>query len=49
MKKACTKVDDLLNKIYEEYKKYCFKNNITPVAPQLANRIDCGNSLHKTK
>ena len=48
-KKACAKVDDLLNKIYEEYKKYCFKNNITPVAPQLANRIDCGNSLHKTK
>ncbi len=49
MKKACAKVDDLLNKIYEEYKKYCIKNNITPVAPQLANRIDCGNSLHKTK
>lgn len=49
MKKACAKVDDLLNKIYEEYKKYCAKNNITPVAPQLANRIDCGNSLHKIK
>ena len=49
MKKACAKVDDLLNKIYEEYKKFCMKNNITPVAPQLANRIDCGNSLHKTK
>ena len=49
MKKACAKVDDLLNKIYEDYKKYCIKNNITPVAPQLANRIDCGNSLHKTK
>ena len=49
MKKACAKVDDLLNKIYEDYKKFCIKNNITPVAPQLANRIDCGNSLHKTK
>jgi len=49
MKKACAKVDDLLNKIYEDYKKYCIKNNLTPVAPQLANRIDCGNSLHKTK
>ena len=49
MKKACAKVDDLLNKIYEEYKKFCMKNNITPVAPQLANRIDCGNSLHKSK
>ena len=49
MKKACSLVDDLLNKIYEEYKKYCIKNNISPVAPQLANRIDCGNSLHKGK
>ena len=49
MKKACGLVDDLLNKIYDEYKKYCIKNNISPVAPQLANRIDCGNSLHKVK
>ena len=49
MKKACGLVDDLLNKIYDEYKKYCIKNNISPVAPQLANRIDCGNSLHKAK
>ena len=49
MKKACLKVDDLLNKIYEEYKKFCMKNNIIPVAQQLANRIDCGNSLHKSK
>ena len=49
MKKACGLVDDLLNKIYEEYKKYCIKNNISPVAQKLANRIDCGNSLHKAK
>ena len=49
MKKACGLVDDLLNKIYDEYKKYCIKNNISPVAPQLANRIDCRNSLHKAK
>mgnify|MGYP002524011956 CR=1 FL=1 len=49
MKKACGLVDELLNKIYDEYKKYCIKNNIAPVAPQLANRIDCGNSLHKAK
>ena len=48
MKKACLKVDELLNKIYDEYKKFCLKNNITPVAPQLAKRIDCGNSLHKS-
>ena len=49
MKKACGLVDDLLNKIYDEYKKYCIKNNIIPIAPQLAKRIDCGNSLHKSK
>jgi hypothetical protein len=49
MKKACGLVDELLSKIYDEYKKYCIKNNIAPVAPQLANRIDCGNSLHKAK
>ena len=49
MKKACSLVDDLLNKIYDEYKKFCIKNNISPIAPQIANRIDCGNSLHKAK
>ena len=49
MKKACGLVDDLLNKIYDEYKKYCIKNNIIPIAQQLAKRIDCGNSLHKGK
>ena len=49
MKKACGLVDELLSKIYDEYKKYCIKNNIAPIAPQLANRIDCGNSLHKAK
>ena len=49
MKKACGLVDDLLNKIYDEYKKYCIKNNIIPIAQQLAKRIDCGNSLHKSK
>ena len=49
MKKACGLVDDLLNKIYDEYKKYCIKNNISPIPTQLANRIDCGNSLHKGK
>ena len=49
MKKACAKVDDLLNSIYEDYKKFCIKNKKTPIVKQLANRIDCGNSLHKTK
>ena len=49
MRKACRLVDDLLNKIYEEYKKFCYKNNIMPIASQLAKRIDLGNSLHKGK
>ena len=49
MKKACAKVDDLLNSIYEDYKKFCIKNKKTPIVKQLAKRIDCGNSLHKTK
>ena len=49
MKRACELVDSLLDKIYDEYKKYCSKNNIMPIATQLAKRIDCGNSLHKGK
>ena len=49
MKKACALVDSLLNKIYDEYKTYCLKNNITPVATKLANKIDCGNSMDKMK
>ena len=49
MNKACKLVENLLNKINDDYKNYCIKNNISPVAPQLANRIDCGNSLHKAK
>ena len=49
MKRACELVDNLLDKIYDEYKKYCSKNNIMPIATQLAKRIDCGNSLHKGK
>ena len=49
MKRACELVDSLLDKIYDEYKKYCSKNNIIPIATQLAKRIDCGNSLHKGK
>ena len=49
MIKACSLVEDLLNKIFDEYKKYCIKNNITPAANQLAKRIDCGFSSHKLK
>ena len=47
--KACKLVDNLLNKIYEDYKNYCFKNNIFPIVNQIAIRIDGGNSFHKNK
>ena len=40
MKKACLLVDDLLNKINEDYKEYCQKNNVMPVNSQIAVRID---------
>ena len=48
LNKACILVEDLLNKIYDDYKKYCTKNNIFPLK-QLAIKIDCGYSLHKNK
>ena len=31
MKKVCLLVDELLNKINNEYKDYCKKNNVMPV------------------
>ena len=40
MKKACLLVDELLNKINNEYKEYCQKNNVMPVNSQIAIRID---------
>ena len=43
MKKACECVNDLLNKIYDDYKKFCNKNGIVPI-PKIANKIDIGNS-----
>ena len=49
MNKACKLVENLLNKIYEDYKIYCFKNNIIPNVNQIAIRIDGGNSLQKNK
>ena len=49
LNKACILVEDLLNKIYDDYKKYCTKNNIFPILKQLAIKIDCGYSLHKNK
>ena len=43
MKKACLLVDDLLNKIHEEYKEYCQKNNIAPINTEIAMRIENKN------
>ena len=40
MKKACLLVDELLNRINNEYKDYCQKNNVMPVNSQIAIRID---------
>ena len=45
MKKACECVNELLNKIYEDYKKYCIKNGITPIN-KIAQKIENGNSIH---
>ena len=47
MDKVCKLVDNLLNKIYEDYKNYCFKNNIFPIVNQIAIRIEEGNSFQK--
>ena len=49
MKKACLLVDELLNKIHNEYKEYCEKNNIIPSNTQIAMRIENKNSNFKNK
>lgn len=45
LKKASSLVNDLITKIYDEYKKHCIKNGIAPL-PKIANKIDGGNSFH---
>ena len=45
LKKACGLVTELINKIYEEYKKYCNKIGIVPL-PKIANKIDGTNTFH---
>ena len=45
MEKASECVNDLLNKIYEDYKKHCVKNGIKPIS-EISKRIDGGNSIH---
>ena len=47
MKKACLLVDELLNKIHEEYKEYCEKNNVEPISTNIAARIDNKNWIKK--
>jgi hypothetical protein len=49
MKKACLLVDELLNRIHEDYIKYCEENNIEPSNTQIAMRIDNKNSNFKGK
>ncbi len=46
LKKASECVNDLLNKIYEDYKKHCAKFGINPVN-RIAKLIEGGNSVHK--
>ncbi len=46
MKKACECVNELLNNIYEDYKKHCLKIGINPVS-KIAKLIDGGNTNHK--
>ena len=43
MKKACLLVDDLLDKIHEEYKKYCQENNVNPINTKIAMRNESKN------
>jgi hypothetical protein len=44
---AINSVQELIQNVYEEYKKYCDKNNKTPV-PALAIRKDEGISSRKS-
>ena len=46
LKKASECVNDLLNKIYEDYKKHCAKFGINPVN-RIAKLIEGGNTVHK--
>ena len=45
-KKACNEVHELVSSVYEDYKKYCEKNN-KPIVPCLAIRKEEGISTRK--
>ena len=47
MKKCCELIDELLEKIYEEYIIFCKKNNITPLATKLAQKVAFGGKFIK--
>ena len=49
MKKACILVDELLDKIHQDYKEYCEKNNVTPLSTEIATRIENKNLNYKSK
>ena len=49
MKKACLLVDELLERIHQEYKEYCEKNNIVPASKEIATRIENKNTFYKSK
>ena len=46
MEKASECINELLSKIYEDYKKHCAKIGINPIS-KIANRVEGGNSVHK--
>ncbi len=48
MNKACECVNELLSKIYDDYKKHCFKNGIQPLN-KIAQKIDIGNNIVHNK
>ena len=48
MNKACDCVNELLNKIYEDYKKHCFKIGIQPLN-KIAQKIDIGKNIIHNK
>ena len=49
MKKACLLVDELLEKIHQDYKEFCEKNNIVPVCTDIATRVENKNIFFRAK
>ena len=47
MKKCCELIDELLEKIYNEYIIFCKKNNITPLATKIAQKVAFGGKFIK--